>query len=73
VTKRITEPGEPRNDLPGEEWKPVPGYETLYEFSNLGRVFRMTRLGSDGRTPQEVLAALPKRRKSRKSKNGSGD
>lgn len=29
----------PRVDLPGEVWKPLPGFEGLYEVSDLGRVY----------------------------------
>ncbi len=29
----------PRINMPGEEWKPVVGYEKLYEVSNKGRVW----------------------------------
>lgn len=52
MTKRTTEPGEPRSDLPGEKWKPVPiaGLEKFFEFSNFGRVYRLDRIGRDGRT-----------------------
>lgn len=37
MTKR--QPIAPRPGVDGEFWLPVPGYETLYEVSNLGRVF----------------------------------
>lgn len=30
---------QPRIDLPGEEWRPVLGFEARYEISNLGRVW----------------------------------
>jgi NUMOD4 motif/HNH endonuclease len=50
MTKRTSKPGEPRNDLPGERWTSIPGYDGIYEFSNLGRIYRISRLGADGRT-----------------------
>ena len=31
-----------------ENWKPIPGYEGLYEVSNYGRVKSLERLSSDG-------------------------
>lgn len=31
-----------------EEWRPVVGYEGLYEVSNLGRVKRLKRLECSG-------------------------
>lgn len=33
----------PIEDLPGELWKPVVGYEGLYEVSNMGRVATLRR------------------------------
>jgi len=39
----------PRNDLPGESWRPVPTYEGLYEVSDVGRVYALPRLARDGR------------------------
>jgi len=32
-----------RNNLAGEKWKPVPGYEARYEVSNFGRVWSIRR------------------------------
>ena len=32
-----------------EQWKPVPGYEGIYEVSNLGRVRSLGRIKSNGR------------------------
>ena len=37
-----------RKNLPGEEWRPVPGYEGLYEVSSLGRVKSLERTARDG-------------------------
>lgn len=37
---------EPIVDLPGEIWKPVVGWEGLYEVSNMGRVQSLARLDS---------------------------
>lgn len=34
-----------RFDLPGEEWRPLPGWENAYEVSNLGRVYRRKESG----------------------------
>lgn len=31
-------------DLPDEKWLPLPGYETLYEISNMGRVKSLGRI-----------------------------
>jgi len=58
LTKRTTEPGEPRNDRPGEEWKPIPNYEGIYEVSNLGRVFRLNRLDCSGRTVRSRMLKI---------------
>lgn len=38
-----------RENLPGEEWRPVPGYEGSYEVSNLGRVYSVRRGPRTGR------------------------
>jgi hypothetical protein len=42
---RSTKPWNMRalDDLPGEVWKDVPGFEGIYEVSNLGRVFSCAR------------------------------
>lgn len=37
-------------DLPGEEWRPVLGWEGYYEVSNQGRVKSVTRTTDDGLT-----------------------
>lgn len=34
--------------LPGEEWRPIPGYEGLYMASNLGRIRSLERLARVG-------------------------
>jgi hypothetical protein len=34
-----------RVNLPGEEWRPIPGWEDAYEVSNLGRVYRIKAHG----------------------------
>lgn len=36
-------PQPPIVDLPGEEWRPVAGYEGFYAVSNMGRVRRLAR------------------------------
>lgn len=41
--------------LPGETWRPAPGYEGLYEVSDFGRVYahaRERQCGHPGSTPQ---------------------
>ena len=35
-------------NLPGEEWKPVKGFEGLYEVSNMGRVLSLPRISIHG-------------------------
>lgn len=40
---------EAENTIPGERWRPVPGYEGLYEVSDYGRVYSVLRLDSLGR------------------------
>jgi hypothetical protein len=35
-------------DLPGEEWKPIKGFEGLYEVSNMGRVLSLERISIHG-------------------------
>lgn len=46
-------------DLPGEKWKPVPGYEGLYEVSDLGRIRSETRtvhrMGADATIRGRIL------------------
>lgn len=38
---------EARLDLPGEVWKAVPGYDCLYEVSNMGRIWSVPRTVHD--------------------------
>lgn len=38
-----------RTPLEGEEWKPVPDYEGMYEVSNYGRVYSILRFVDNGR------------------------
>lgn len=38
-------------DLPGEIWKPVVGWEGQYEVSNMGRVFSVERMVSGRKRP----------------------
>lgn len=45
-----------------EEWRPIPGFEDLYEVSNLGRVKSLGN-GSSGNSKQRIL-------KTRKTENG---
>jgi hypothetical protein len=45
-------------DLPGEEWRPIVGYDGRYEVSNLGRL--RTWLGLPGKGCQNIRAAFPK-------------
>lgn len=52
-----------RPSLPGEEWKPVVGYEGLYEVSSLGRVWSCGRTvphihGCVRRIPPRILRPL---------------
>ena len=35
-------------NLPGEEWKPIKGFEGLYEVSNMGRVLSLERMSTHG-------------------------
>jgi hypothetical protein len=44
------------DDLPGENWKPVPGYEGLYEVSDLGRVRSLPHQTKRGIRGGRVLA-----------------
>ena len=37
------------NDNLSEEWRAIPGYEGVYEVSNIGRVRRIAAIGSKGR------------------------
>ena len=41
-------------DLPQEEWAPIPGYETFYLVSNLGRVKAMYRFVYSQRHRKEI-------------------
>jgi hypothetical protein len=41
-----------------EAWKPVVGYEGIYEVSSLGRVRMLRRMRSDGRTYPERIARV---------------
>lgn len=53
---------EPIEDLPGEVWKPVVGFEGLYEVSNMGRVkslARIVRAGSRSQPVRERILATP--------------
>lgn len=43
--------------LPGEEWRPVRGYEGLYLISSIGRVFSLPRLINDGRGRNRYVRA----------------
>jgi hypothetical protein len=36
------------DNLPGEEWKPIKGFEGLYEVSNMGRVLSLPRISIHG-------------------------
>ena len=36
------------NALPGEEWRPIPGYERTYRISSLGRVYSIPRPTTPG-------------------------
>lgn len=38
-----------------ETWKPIPGYEGLYEASDIGRIKSLDRRGSDGRKLKGVV------------------
>ncbi len=44
--------------LPGEEWRPVPGYEGIYEVSSLGRVRSLARTATSGGAPYPVPAKI---------------
>lgn len=53
--------------MPAEEWRPIPGYEGLYEVSDLGRIRSLDRycLGRDGRNEfhaGKILWAGPTKR-----------
>ena len=37
-----------KNNLENEVWKPIAGYEGLYEISNFGRVYSIPRNGTYG-------------------------
>ena len=38
---------EPRDDMPGEEWRDILGYEGRYLISNMGRVYSLPRVAHD--------------------------
>jgi hypothetical protein len=44
--------------MPTEEWKPIPGYEGLYEISNQGRVRSLGRITDHGQTRQRMCEKL---------------
>lgn len=44
--------------MSAEEWRPIPGYEGIYEVSNLGRVRALARLDARGRSRSERIRAL---------------
>lgn len=46
-------------DQPTELWKPVPGWEGLYEVSDLGRVRSLDRIDSSGRRRRGQLMKTP--------------
>lgn len=46
-------------DLPGEEWRVIPGFDGLYEASNLGRIRSWARFGpSTGGSPRREIPLL---------------
>lgn len=48
--------------IPDEEWRPIPGYEGVYEASSLGRVRSLARVDMRGQArPERILkqATLP--------------
>ncbi len=52
----LTLPSPPVVDLPGERWRPVPGWEMQYSVSNLGRVKSLSRPSANGsRLPERLL------------------
>jgi len=46
-------------DIPGEEWRSIPGYEGLYEVSNYGRIKSLARTNSTGTliVPEKIKIA----------------
>ena len=40
---KVTRNRPPYVELPGEQWRPIPGYEGLYDLSNNGRVRSLPR------------------------------
>ena len=66
ATKGKGKPKRPRrnvavefDDLPGEEWRPVPGYEGYYGVSNLGRVRSLRRQTAKGMSGGRLLKPGP--------------
>lgn len=51
----INQPEPDNRPLPGEEWRPVLGWEGLYEVSDLGRVRSLSRGGYRGRIIKPYL------------------
>lgn len=52
ITNNISSSDSMKNSSASEEWKPVVGYEGLYEVSSMGRVksLKRTVIGKDGKT-----------------------
>lgn len=48
---------DPLPDNPGEEWRPVVGYEGIYEVSNVGRVRSVPRVDAAGRVRAPKIKA----------------
>lgn len=44
-----TQRPEPELGVPSEEWRPIPGWEGLYEVSDRGRIYSVVRLDACGR------------------------
>lgn len=51
---------EPIKSLPGEIWKPIPGYEGCYEASNFGRIISVGRQVPRGQHTRSVRERLLK-------------
>lgn len=51
---------DPFASLPGEKWRPVPGYEGLYDVSSHGRVRSLARTAKSGGAPYPVPARVLK-------------
>lgn len=47
-------------NLPGEEWRPVVGYEGIYEVSSLGRVKSLARTFAHPHGPKRIKARILK-------------